>query len=126
MDFDERLVVSGDVEEPPECLADDLARGGVIRGGASFDGGTELRVDAHGDDLGRARSHWRSSAARTELGDVVAGLGLGLGLGLGDYPLDEAYYTTSLSTTLDINDADAGRVRSWCRHRREPEPVHGV
>ena len=28
--FDEGLVLSGDVEEPAECLADDLAGGGVV------------------------------------------------------------------------------------------------
>ena len=67
-DFDERLVLSRDVEEPPERLAYDLAGRGVVRRGPSFHCCAELGVEANRDDLGGARAHGRSTAARPELG----------------------------------------------------------
>ena len=51
-------MVSGDVEEPAERLANDLAGGGVVCAGAGFNGCAELGVEAHRDDLRGARAPW--------------------------------------------------------------------
>ena len=54
-----------DVEESPECFADDLAGGGVVGGGACFDGGAEFGVEAYAHDFGGAGALRAATAGRS-------------------------------------------------------------
>ena len=69
--------MSRDVEEAPQCLADDLARRRVILFGARFDRFLQFGIKADGHNLG-GRSAQHRSTASTSLQhlDVVATLGL--------------------------------------------------
>lgn len=65
---------SGDLEESPDRLAEDLARRRLLGLGARFDRSPQLRFDTHRHDIVRTRSHCGSTPMPGLEGfDVVAG-----------------------------------------------------
>jgi hypothetical protein len=72
---DSRLAASGDVEELSDGGSDDVAGGGVIGLGSTFDCGAKVGVEAHGNDFGGRRAHQLASSATTKFVRVVPGFG---------------------------------------------------
>ena len=82
-----RAIASGDVQVGAECVADDVACGGVVGFRAGFECGSEFWFEPDGKDVCCGCTERRSAGASFELRDVVAGfcfVGHGLDFFVGD------------------------------------------